>query len=71
MEREARARGETITKAETETAAETVAEESEFPPVTSTQMDIFLIRGYDKFSQYVEDVQLFPLDRTEREAQAD
>ena len=65
-EREARKRGETLPVVETE-APETVDLENVeggvfYPSVTSTQFDIFLVRGYDKFMSYAEESQLSAID---------
>ena len=65
-ERAARKRGETLapeTTAETEdpnaSSGATVNEYGmTFPSVTSTQLDIFLIKGYDNFKKYSEDLLL-------------
>lgn len=65
-EREARKKGETI--ATTEETTETTADASEdvstvvYPAVTSTQMDIFLIRGYDNFKYYTDEALASSLD---------
>ena len=68
-EREARQNGETIaetTVATEETAAADTSGEGAvstiFPAVTSTQMDIFLVRGYDNYFDYVDNALLSSLD---------
>jgi putative aldouronate transport system substrate-binding protein len=63
-EREAKKKGETLAVTETETA-ETEATESDsvnYAPVSSSQMDVFLIRGYDKFMEYGEAGALSQID---------
>lgn len=65
-EREARKNGETlapVTTTAVEEVAPTVNEYGmTFPSVSSTQLDLFLIRGFDDFHQRVEDMVLSPLD---------
>ena len=68
-EREARQNGETIaetTVATEETAAADTSGEGAvstiFPAVTSTQMDIFLVRGYENYFDYVDNALLSSLD---------
>lgn len=62
---EAKKRGETLAVTETETA-EAVTEGDDggviYPSVTSSQMDIFLVRGYDKFMSYASENQLSQID---------
>lgn len=68
-EREARQNGETIAETTVTTEESAVADTSEegavstiFPAVTSTQMDIFLVRGYDNYFNYVDNALLSSLD---------
>ena len=64
-EREARKRGEVITTAETETEEIVSADFGDgviFPSVSSTQFDIFLVRGYDKFMSYATESLLSAID---------
>ncbi len=60
-------------EAETEAPAETVVEDEtyvddigvtrvKYPSVASTQMDIFLVQGYDNYQRYVENEQIQQLD---------
>lgn len=64
-EREAKKRGETLAVTETQTAEVTGDPNSDgviYPSVTSTQFDIFLVRGYDKFMEYASGNQLSQID---------
>lgn len=65
-EREARKKGQTIatTAATTEVTTEVSEDVSSviYPAVTSTQMDIFLVRGYDNFKYYTDEALLSSLD---------
>jgi len=62
--REAIQRGETVTETELVTEVVETAEEDTvvYPSVTSTQMDLFLIRGYEDFMKYAENSQLSAID---------
>lgn len=65
-EREAKKRGETIAAVtESQTTEPVIDSEGSdviYPAVTSTQFDIFLVRGYDKFMSYASENQLSPID---------
>lgn len=74
-EREARRRGETVSRAETETTdvesavvvtdenGDSVVEEV-YPSVKTNQIDVFCIRGYDDFVYYTDNGYVLPVDET-------
>ena len=71
-EKEARKNGETIVTTQADTAVTEAATvtgedgsvEEVYPSVTTNQLDIFCIRGYDEFAFYAENGHLSPLDES-------
>ena len=63
-EKEARDKGETLEATESDTAETETGESDEitYSPVSSSQMDVFLIRGYDNFMKYAEGGLLSQID---------
>ena len=63
-EREAKKNGETLAETETETSEIETSEANTvtYSPVASSQMDVFLIRGYDRFMSYAEEGLLSQID---------